>query len=222
MADAAERVSRFEALRTGEGRELLDRLRHEDDPAGLRLGTELRAAYPVDLVVDALAQHELRLPGRAKFSRAMDMFFTRAGLEQATAEVIARHRNARYQGAARLADLCCGIGGGSGSRAATAAVRGPTPRPEAARRSRGRSTSRRRPARPGRRSSAAPPARWCAADRGPNRGRNGTPGRAAYRVVPAPEASGTNAWSKRSAARRPSASSAGRSAGRSAASAPIP
>jgi len=77
----------------------------------LRLGTDLRARYPVDLVVDALAQHELRLRARAKFSRAMDMFFTRPGLEQATAEVIARHRNARFQDAGLVADLCCGIGG---------------------------------------------------------------------------------------------------------------
>jgi methylase of polypeptide subunit release factors len=39
------------------------------------------------------------------------MFFTRAGLEQATAEVIARHRATRFLGAARVGDLCCGIGG---------------------------------------------------------------------------------------------------------------
>jgi hypothetical protein len=65
----------------------------------------------VDLVVDALAQHELRVLARAKFSRAMDMFFTRPGLEQASSEVIARYRSARFDGAALVADLCCGIGG---------------------------------------------------------------------------------------------------------------
>src|SRR5262249_32858423 len=56
---------------------------------------------------------------RAKFTRAGAMFFTRDGLEQATAEPLARHRAARYArfgrrtpaGAARIADLCCGIGG---------------------------------------------------------------------------------------------------------------
>jgi SAM-dependent methyltransferase len=111
MAEPADAVSRFERLLTPEGQELLARLRREDGPAGLRLGTELRAAYPVDLVVDALAQHELRLRARAKFSRALDMFFTRPGLEQASAEVIAGHRNARYAGAGLVADLCCGIGG---------------------------------------------------------------------------------------------------------------
>ena len=39
------------------------------------------------------------------------MFFTRPGLEQASAEVIAGHRSARYAGAGLVADLCCGIGG---------------------------------------------------------------------------------------------------------------
>ena len=50
-------------------------------------------------------------PAWAKFSRAMDMFFTRAGLEQASAEMVARHRQARFAAAGVLADLCCGIGG---------------------------------------------------------------------------------------------------------------
>ncbi len=105
-------VARFAALLAPEGQELLGRLREAGSSAtDLRLGTDLRAAYPVDLVVDALAQHELRLRARAKFSRAMDMFFTRAGLEQASAEVIAGHRLARYAGAGLIADLCCGIGG---------------------------------------------------------------------------------------------------------------
>ena len=105
-------VARFAALLAPEGQELLGRLREAGSSAtDLRLGTELRAAYPVDLVVDALAQHELRLRARAKFSRAMDMFFTRAGLEQASAEVIAGHRLARYADAGLVADLCCGIGG---------------------------------------------------------------------------------------------------------------
>lgn len=111
MAEPADAVARFEALLAPQGQELLRRLRHEDDPASLRLATELRAAYPVDLVTSALAQHELRLRAQAKFSRALDMYFTRPGLEQASAEVIAGHRNSRYTGAVVVADLCCGIGG---------------------------------------------------------------------------------------------------------------
>src|SRR5216684_4306957 len=113
MTGPASPSSRFAALLAPRGQELLAILRRQErHPAqALRLGTELRAAYPVDLVVAALAQHELRLRAQAKFSRAMDMFFTRAGLEQASAEVIARHRMARYEGAGLVADLCCGIGG---------------------------------------------------------------------------------------------------------------
>jgi SAM-dependent methyltransferase len=83
----------------------------EGGSAALRLGTSLRARYPADLVAAALAQHELRLLARAKFTRAMDMYFTRDGLEQASAEVIAQYRSARYVGAGLVADLCCGIGG---------------------------------------------------------------------------------------------------------------
>ena len=104
-------MGRFAALLSPRGQQLLAELRQQEDPAALRLATGLRARYPVDLVVDALAQHELRLLARAKFSRAMDMFFTRAGLEQASAEVIARYRSARYAEAGLVADLCCGIGG---------------------------------------------------------------------------------------------------------------
>jgi SAM-dependent methyltransferase len=111
VAEPAGALARFEALLTPQGQELLTRLRRETDRPGLRLATELRAAYPVDLVTSALAQHELRLRARAKFSRALDMYFTRPGLEQASAEVIAGHRKARYAGAGRVADLCCGIGG---------------------------------------------------------------------------------------------------------------
>ena len=111
-AEPRDAVTRFAALLAPDGQELLGRLREAGGSVtGLRLGTELRARYPVELVVDALAQHELRLRARAKFSRAMDMFFTRAGLEQASAEVIAGHRMARYAGAGLVADLCCGIGG---------------------------------------------------------------------------------------------------------------
>ena len=111
-AGPTDAVARFAALLAPEGQELLGRLREAGGSAtDLRLGTDLRAEYPVDLVVDALAQHELRRRARAKFSRAMDMYFTRAGLEQASAEVIASHRMARYAGAGLVADLCCGIGG---------------------------------------------------------------------------------------------------------------
>ena len=103
----------LDALLTGPGAELLASLRDLALTPGtaLALGTRLRERYPPALVAGALAQHELRLAARAKFSRALDMFFTRAGLEQASAEVVARHRQERFAAAGLLADLCCGIGG---------------------------------------------------------------------------------------------------------------
>jgi len=100
-------------LLTPPGQELLARLAAEPDGGGtaLALATSLRREYPADLVAAASAQHELRLAARAKFSRAMQMLFTRAGYEQSSAEPIARYRAARFGGARRVADLCCGIGG---------------------------------------------------------------------------------------------------------------
>src|SRR5262249_58399234 len=60
---------------------------------------------------DRLGRQEPRRRAGASFGGAMDMSSTRPGLEQASAEVIARHRMARYAGAGLVADLCCGIGG---------------------------------------------------------------------------------------------------------------
>ncbi len=48
-----------------------------------------------------------------KFSRAAEMFFTRAGYEQASSEAISRHTAERFARFKRVADLCCGIGSDS-------------------------------------------------------------------------------------------------------------
>ena len=113
MAEARDAVAQFEALLSARGQELLAYLKQQivNSDTALRLGTRLRTGYPAGLVADSLAQHELRLKARGKFDRAMDMFFTRSGLEQASAEIVARHRAGRYVGATQVADLCCGIGG---------------------------------------------------------------------------------------------------------------
>jgi hypothetical protein len=75
----------------------------------LALQTQLRRHYPDRLVRAAYALCELRRKGAAKFSRAAQMWFDRQGLEQATAEPVARHKALRFSG--RVFDLCCGIGG---------------------------------------------------------------------------------------------------------------
>src|ERR1039457_612227 len=113
MNGAAEPGADLDALLSAPGAELLASLRDQDvtPDTALALGTRLRESYPAGLVAAALAQHELRLAARAKFTRAMDMFFTRPGLEQASAQVVARHRQTRFAAAGVVADLCCGIGG---------------------------------------------------------------------------------------------------------------
>src|SRR5690242_6995686 len=112
------------ALLGPDGQALLAELRDcEVTPdSALGLGTRLRQRYPAGLVASALAQQDLRCRARAKFSRAMDLYFTRDGLEQASSEPVARHRAVRLAAAAAdesggpggtpvIADLCCGIGG---------------------------------------------------------------------------------------------------------------
>ncbi|MGH8886985.1 MAG: hypothetical protein ACRDYX_17810 [Egibacteraceae bacterium] len=71
----------LEILLSPQGLELLDRLAGQElaSDTSLRLGAELRRAYPAELVAAALAQHELRLKARTKFTRAMRMLFTRPG-----------------------------------------------------------------------------------------------------------------------------------------------
>jgi hypothetical protein len=104
----------LDLLWSTEGQELLELLwRRGPVEAGaeLPLAERLRARYPPELVRGALAQQELRERARAKFSRPDRMFFTREGLEQSSAELVARHRAARYRPFERVADLCTGIGG---------------------------------------------------------------------------------------------------------------
>lgn len=101
----------IEALLSAEGSALLAELVDVDDLGSMQLATSLRRRYPPDLVAAALTQAELRRAARAKFTRADAMFFTRPGLEQASAEIVARHRAARFPGDAWMADLCTGIGG---------------------------------------------------------------------------------------------------------------
>ncbi len=101
------------ALLSPDGRELLDRLAGErvGPDRALELAQALRGHYPPDLVAAALTQQELRVAALAKFSRAEEMLFTRAGLEQASSEITSAHAATRYPPDGPVADLCCGIGG---------------------------------------------------------------------------------------------------------------
>ncbi len=114
MVASSDPARALDLLLSADGRELADMLasRGRIEPGDeMALGERLRARYPAELVMSALAQHDLRERARAKFSVPERMYFTREGLEQASAEPVARHRAARYAGFERVADLCTGIGG---------------------------------------------------------------------------------------------------------------
>ncbi len=77
------------------------------------LQQRLRNEFPGEMVRAALILRDLRQKATAakKFARADQMWFTPTGLEQATAELVARHKAKRFEGT--VWDYCCGIGGDS-------------------------------------------------------------------------------------------------------------
>lgn len=74
----------------------------------LSLQSVLRRQYRDDLVRAAISLHELRRKAAGKFRLASSMWFDRQGLEQSTAEPIARYKSTRFTGP--VWDLCSGIG----------------------------------------------------------------------------------------------------------------
>ncbi len=73
---------------------------------------QLRKSFPPALASAALETVMLRQRARTKFSRSDEMFFTREALEQASGELVARHRARRYGNtSAAIYDICCSIGG---------------------------------------------------------------------------------------------------------------
>nr|WP_311765229.1 SAM-dependent methyltransferase [Streptomyces zingiberis] len=111
----ADDLAAFAALLTDEGRALLRELRDHDPARDLATATRLRRDHPAGLVSAALGQAALRRRAVAKFGAgdAARMFFTPAGVEQATRASVAAHRARRFTalGVRRVADLCGGIGG---------------------------------------------------------------------------------------------------------------
>lgn len=103
--------SLLEALRADLGlqRAAAEALERDGDRAPLTLR---KAGITPDLAAAALTLAELREHGRAKFGgRAERLYFTRAGLEQATRWAVAERRAARFARSAKaVTDLCCGLG----------------------------------------------------------------------------------------------------------------
>ena len=85
----------------------------EPEPDSLAAATRLRRQFGPDLATAALHQAALRRKAAVKFGAdAAHLFFTRAGLEQATRPVVADHHARRFveAGVRRVIDLGCGIG----------------------------------------------------------------------------------------------------------------
>ena len=76
----------------------------------MALQSKLRQTYPAELVRAAISLVELRKRAQQKFSRSDEMWFTRLGFEQATAEAVAFHKAKRFAGVHEVYDLCSGIG----------------------------------------------------------------------------------------------------------------
>lgn len=115
-------VASISPLLGSQGRALLEALPPYEPEQVFSLTNRLRAeGYAPELVALALTQSRLRAKAREKFGSFADtMFFTAAGLEQATRfDVGARHA-ARFleAGATHVIDLGCGIGADSLAMAA--------------------------------------------------------------------------------------------------------
>ena len=88
----------------------------EQDPESLAAASRIRTRYGSDLAAAALTQAALRRQARAKFGDgAFEMFFTRAGLEQASRPEVADYHASRFlqSGVRRVIDFGCGIGSDS-------------------------------------------------------------------------------------------------------------
>lgn len=109
-------IASFRALRTPSGQALLAEAAAADvrDDALLATASRLRERHDPALVAAALTEVRLRERARAKFGPDADrMYFTPAGLEQATRASVAAHRARRFAthlDGAYVLDLGCGIG----------------------------------------------------------------------------------------------------------------
>jgi hypothetical protein len=101
-------------LLTNEAQQALERLAGQNlgDHALISTLQTLREQHTPDEAAALLDQARLRQKGVEKFGeRALRMLFLDEALQQASGQVIAQYRAARYAPFAHVADLGCGIGG---------------------------------------------------------------------------------------------------------------
>lgn len=115
-------------LRSDAGRSAISGVPAESVEDDRLLGklTDLRRRFEPGLAAAVVEIVRLRASGRAKFERADQMLFDRAGLEQATSEPVARHRAERFArcGPDLILDIGCGVGGDSIALASVSPVVG--------------------------------------------------------------------------------------------------
>jgi hypothetical protein len=104
----------FEQLLTPAGQQALAAAQELNLAPNTLLGdiALLRKEFAPNLAAAAVETVQLRRRARAKWSRADEMYWEREALEQATGEIVARHRAQRYaEHGGLIFDLCCSIGG---------------------------------------------------------------------------------------------------------------
>jgi hypothetical protein len=114
----AEAEAERQVLTGASGRDLLAEVGHVRRPTPAEV-SRWRRAYPAEHVAAAIRLVESRRRGVTKFDRAEAMWFDPVGLEQSTAEAVARHKAARFADSVAF-DLCSGIGGDALAIAAAA------------------------------------------------------------------------------------------------------
>ena len=108
-------AAEFAVLTTKQGHDLLDRVAGVATPGPAEI-TRWRDLAEPPLVAAALRIVATRRQGSAKFSHADRMWFSSRGLEQATAEEVAKHKARRFavqDATGSVVDFCSGIGGDS-------------------------------------------------------------------------------------------------------------
>jgi hypothetical protein len=111
MSRPSDAAFEEQVLTTELGRRLLEAVGSVAAPRPADIA-RLRRIAPPDHVAAALRLVEARRRGAAKFAQAGRMWLDPQGVEQATAEAVARHKAKRF-GGALVVDLCAGIGGDS-------------------------------------------------------------------------------------------------------------